>query len=76
MRDYDESTYGDGFADVYDEWYSNLTDTESTVARLVGIAGDGPVLELGVGTGRVAIAFARATRAQVVGIDASRAAIW
>ena len=73
MRDYDESTYGDGFADVYDEWYSNLTDTEATVARLVAFAGDGPVLELGVGTGRVAIAFARATPAQVVGIDASEA---
>jgi SAM-dependent methyltransferase len=73
VRDYDESTYGDGFADVYDEWYSDLTDTEATVARLAELAGDGPVLELGVGTGRVAIALAQATTAAVVGIDASEA---
>jgi SAM-dependent methyltransferase len=73
VRDYGLSTYGDGFADVYDEWYANLTDTEATVARLVELAGEEPVLELGVGTGRIAIALARATAAPVVGIDASEA---
>ena len=73
VRGYDRTTYGDGFADVYDDWYSDLTDTDATVARLSGLAGEGPVLELGVGTGRIAIALASATGAPVVGLDASEA---
>lgn len=48
------SAYGDAFADIYDEWYSTLTDDDfvSAVARRLP---DEParVLELGVGTGRL-----------------------
>ena len=47
--------YGEGFADVYDEWYADVTDVRATVTRMVELAGPGGrVLELGVGTGRLA----------------------
>jgi len=73
MRGYDRRSYGDGFADVYDEWYADVTDVEATVARIVELAGpDGRVLELGVGTGRLALPMAEAGL-QVVGIDSSEA---
>lgn len=73
MRGYDSTSYGDGFADVYDEWYAEVTDVGATVALTVGLAGaGGRVLELGVGTGRLAIPMAE-TGLQVTGIDASEA---
>ena len=72
MRGYDESTYGDSFADVYDEWYRNVSRIDATVDRLRAIGGDGPFLELGVGTGRLAIPLA-ATGARVTGVDSSEA---
>ena len=72
MRGYDESTYGDSFADVYDEWYRNVSRIDATVDRLRAIGGDGPFLELGVGTGRLAIPLA-ATGAWVTGVDSSEA---
>jgi SAM-dependent methyltransferase len=71
VRGYDQRSYGDGFADVYDEWYADVTDVEATVARLVELAGSGGrVLELGVGTGRLAVPMADAGLS-VVGIDSS-----
>ena len=69
---YERHTYGEAFADVYDEWYEGVSDVDATVALLGELAGDGPVLELGVGTGRLAIPLARAGR-RVVGVDASPA---
>jgi hypothetical protein len=69
MNDYDASTYGDGVADVYDGWYSG-GDVAPIVGRLAELAGDGPVLELGIGTGRVALPLAERVLA-VHGIDAS-----
>ena len=72
MRGYDERSYGDGFADVYDEWYADVTDVDATVRRMVALAGaGGSVLELGVGTGRLAVPMA-AAGLRVVGIDSSR----
>jgi len=71
MNDYDASTYGDGVAEVYDDWYPG-GDPEPIVERLCALAGDGPVLELGIGTGRVAIPLA-AAGVNVRGIDASEA---
>jgi SAM-dependent methyltransferase len=76
MDGYDERTYGDAFADVYDAWYDGISDVDATVAELLSLAGDGPVLELGVGTGRLAVPLAEAGRAggvRVVGVDASAA---
>lgn len=73
MRGYDHRSYGDGFADVYDEWYADVTDVGATVTRMVELAGaGGRVLELGVGTGRLAVPMADAGLS-VVGIDSSEA---
>jgi len=73
VRGYDHRSYGDGFADVYDEWYADVTDVDATVSRLVERAGpEGRVLELGVGTGRLAVPMA-AAGLRVVGIDSSEA---
>ena len=73
MRGYDHRSYGDGFADVYDEWYADVTDVDATVRRMVDVAGgEGRVLELGVGTGRLAVPMA-AAGLRVVGIDSSEA---
>lgn len=71
MRGYDETSYGERFADVYDEWYTGISDTAGTVERLRTLVGPGPVLELGVGTGRIAIPLAVSTGVEVVGLDAS-----
>jgi SAM-dependent methyltransferase len=71
VRGYDSSTYGEAMADVYDDWYGDEADP-ATVAALVELAGPGPVLELGVGTGRVAIPLTQAGLA-VDGIDSSPA---
>lgn len=76
MDGYEASTYGDRFADVYDDWYDDPDGTAACVAAVAGLAGtvaagDPPrVLELGVGTGRVALPLAAAGLA-VTGLDAS-----
>ena len=68
----DADGYGDAFADVYDAWYGASFDTEGAVAQLIHLAGTGPALELGVGTGRLALPLA-AAGVLVVGVDASAA---
>ncbi len=75
MDGYTESTYGDAFADVYDDWYRDVSDVDATVDLLVTLASSHasfPVLELGVGTGRIAIPLA-ARGLDIVGLDASAA---
>jgi SAM-dependent methyltransferase len=72
MTGYGPHSYGEAFADVYDDWYGDLPGTEAAVAGLARLAGPGPVLELGVGTGRLAIPLA-ARGLAVTGIDASPA---
>jgi SAM-dependent methyltransferase len=72
VQGYDASTYGDRFADVYDRWYADVSDVDGCVSRVAELAGDGPVLELGVGSGRLAIPLAR-RGVEVHGLDASRA---
>ncbi|MCU1399199.1 MAG: putative methyltransferase [Acidimicrobiales bacterium] len=77
MQGYDSASYGDAFADVYDEWYGDVSDVPSTVAALARLAAgcaDAPIVELGVGTGRLAIPLAEAVRPRpVIGIDSSQA---
>ncbi len=63
-------SYGRSFADVYDAWYGDVSDVAATVARVRELSQNGPVLELGVGTGRIALPLAHAGL-DVVGIDAS-----
>lgn len=68
---FDATTYGRSFADVYDDWYPAEADTEAAVAALCTLGAPGSrVLELGVGTGRLALPLAAAGR-RVVGLDAS-----
>ncbi|HKA05313.1 MAG TPA: class I SAM-dependent methyltransferase [Acidimicrobiales bacterium] len=73
MREFDPSAYGEGIADVYDEWYADL-EVDEPVEALAALAGGGPVLELGVGTGRLALPLA-ARRLAVSGVDASTAMV-
>ncbi len=73
MHGYDATSYGDGMADVYDDWYAAVTDVAATCAALESLALAGlPVLELGVGTGRLALPLA-ARGLAVHGVDASPA---
>jgi ubiquinone/menaquinone biosynthesis C-methylase UbiE len=58
VEGYEDETYGEAFADVYDEWYGELGDLHTTVEALAELARDGKVLELGVGTGRIAVPLA------------------
>jgi SAM-dependent methyltransferase len=65
--------YGDHIADVYDEWHGERDDISPVVDFLATWAGqtrDQPVLELGIGTGRIALPLA-ARGLRVEGIDAS-----
>jgi SAM-dependent methyltransferase len=71
---FDPATYGDAIADVYDDWYADVSDVEGTVAVVRRLAGGGPVLELGIGTGRLALPLVSAG-IEVHGIDASTAMV-
>jgi SAM-dependent methyltransferase len=73
MSKYDVSTYGERIAPVYDRWYAGQ-DTDRAVEFLSALAGGGDALELGIGTGRVAVPLA-ARGVKVHGIDASPAMI-
>ncbi|MEP6658510.1 MAG: class I SAM-dependent methyltransferase [Acidimicrobiales bacterium] len=67
--------YGQAMADIYDEWFAAVSDVTATVKRIVGWLQNGPpgpVLELGIGTGRVALPLA-AAGVDVFGVDASPA---
>lgn len=66
----DPTRYGRSFADVYDDWYAGAFDTDGAVATIVELAHGAPVLELGAGTGRLAIPLAT-TGLEVVALDAS-----
>jgi SAM-dependent methyltransferase len=74
---YTDATYGDAFADVYDEWYGEISDVAATVRVLAAVTPAGTdVLELGVGTGRLAIPLAAqlaGSGSTVYGLDASAA---
>jgi SAM-dependent methyltransferase len=72
MEEYGPATYGDRIADVYDAWYGEapFLETEASVDLLAELAGDGPVLELAIGTGRLALPLAE-RGIEMHGIDAS-----
>jgi ubiquinone/menaquinone biosynthesis C-methylase UbiE len=65
-------SWDERFADRYDEWSADMT---ADVAFYVELARtlDGPLVELAVGNGRVAIPVAQATGQRVIGIDSSPA---
>jgi SAM-dependent methyltransferase len=72
MKEYEASTYGDRIADVYDDWYAG--HDPAAVSLLAELARDGRALELGIGTGRVALPLAE-QGVQVEGIDSSAAMV-
>lgn len=70
MDSYSSETYGDQWAEIYDELFP-LPGSE-VIDFLAARARGGPVLELAVGTGRVALPLAE-TGVEVHGIEISRA---
>jgi SAM-dependent methyltransferase len=72
MEPYREETYGERFADIYDDWFAEVND--ATVATLRELAQGGRALELGIGTGRVALPLQQ-SGLEVHGIDASEAMV-
>jgi ubiquinone/menaquinone biosynthesis C-methylase UbiE len=74
-------SWDERFADRYDEWSASMTADVAFYVELARATGegreggetDGPVVELAVGDGRVAIPVALATGRPVIGIDSSPA---
>lgn len=62
----------DGFAPVYEQWSRHMTEDVPFYVELARET-EGPIVELAVGTGRVAVEVARATGRPVLGIDSSPA---
>jgi SAM-dependent methyltransferase len=65
-------SYPEQFAVAYDRWAADMTEDVPFYVELA-LEADGPVVELAVGTGRVAIPVAQATGRTVIGIDSSPA---
>lgn len=65
-------SWDEAFARLYDEWSAHMTDDIPFYVELAREAG-GPLVELAVGNGRVAIPVAQATGRSVIGIDSSPA---
>src|SRR3954470_8718896 len=66
------SSWYDAWADRYDDWSTNATGDVPFYVELARDT-DGPLVELAVGNGRVAIPVAQATGRRVIGIDSSPA---
>jgi SAM-dependent methyltransferase len=62
----------DAFAAVYDAWSGHMTEDVGFYVSLAEEA-NGPVVELAVGNGRVAVPIAQRTGRRVIGIDGSKA---
>jgi SAM-dependent methyltransferase len=60
----------DALAPVYDDWSAHMTEDVGFYVSLAAEA-EGPVVELAVGNGRVAVPVAQRARRRVIGIDAS-----
>ena len=65
-------SWDEAFAHRYDEWSAHMTDDVRFYVELAREA-DGPLVELAIGNGRVAIPVAQATGRPVIGIDSSPA---
>src|SRR4051794_34792686 len=65
-------TWPEEFAGGYDQWTAGVTaDIEFYVA--LAREADGPIVELAIGSGRVAVPIALATQRPVIGVDTSPA---
>jgi len=74
LQDYGSETYGERIAEIYDDLYPSLSDNDPMVTLLENLVGHGPALELGIGTGRVALPLAR-RGVEVRGVDVSPAMV-
>ena len=72
MKRYDDTTYGERIAEVYDQLYSDYE--VDAIDLLEELGRGGRVLELGIGTGRIALPL-RERGIEVVGVDASETMI-
>ncbi len=65
-------SWDEAFSRHYDEWSAHMT---ADIAFYVELARqvDGPLVELAVGNGRVAVPVAKSTGRPVIGIDSSPA---
>ena len=68
MNFYSDETYGERVAGVYDEWYSEYDPL--AIDTLAELAHNGRALELGIGTGRIALPLSQ-RNVEVHGIDAA-----
>jgi SAM-dependent methyltransferase len=71
---YEATTYGDTIAGAYDDLYGTLFDVQGAVDFLEKHGRPGPVLELGIGTGRIALPL-KERGVEILGIDASHAMV-
>ena len=77
MDNVNAATYGDRFAEIYDEVHAPLSTPEVVEPMadvLADLAGKGPALELGIGTGRIALPLAH-RGVEVHGLDGSEAMV-
>jgi SAM-dependent methyltransferase len=72
MDNYQEETYGQRIAGVYDEWFAGYDP--ASIETLKELAHGRRALELGIGTGRIALPLLEAVN-EVHGIDASEAMV-
>jgi SAM-dependent methyltransferase len=70
MAEFDPRLYGARWAENYDEWHAGMMDDDGAVVTLAELADGGPLLEFGVGTGRLAVPLADKGH-DVVGVDVS-----
>jgi trans-aconitate methyltransferase len=66
------SSWDEAFANRYEEWSAHMTADVGFYVELAQAA-HGPLVELAIGNGRVAIPVAQATGQRVIGIDSSPA---
>jgi ubiquinone/menaquinone biosynthesis C-methylase UbiE len=67
-----DSSWPESFAAGYEKWSAHMTEDVPFYVALA-LEADGPIVELAVGNGRVAIPVAEATGREVIGIDTSPA---
>jgi ubiquinone/menaquinone biosynthesis C-methylase UbiE len=64
-------TWDEVYAARYDEWSAHMTEDIPFYVELARQAGDGPIVELAVGNGRVAVPVAQTIGRSIIGIDIS-----